>query len=64
MIIYSIFYFINILIHYDGGIVSTQYDFYNFLHGSLISCVYVAPIMLVVTYAISYVILYLNNKLK
>ena len=62
MVVYMIFYFINVIVHYNG-VVERKYDIYNFLRGNLINAVYVIPIMLIVTYALSYFLMDLNKKL-
>ena len=62
MILYSIFYIINILLHTNGSTVSYEYDFYGFLGGNIYNSIIVLPIIFIITYIISYIILKLNKK--
>lgn len=62
MILYAIFYTINILMHLENGKVSVKYDWYWFLQGNINAIVFVIPIMFVVTYCISFVIWKLNKR--
>lgn len=63
MVIYSIYYIINIVTHLNGTSVDYAYDFYGFLHGDIMNAIYVIPIMLTVTYLISLTLIHLNKKL-
>ena len=62
MILYSLFYVINILLHTNGNTVSYEYDFYGFLGGNIYNAIYVLPIIFIITYITSYIILKLNKK--
>ena len=64
MIIYSIFYTTNILMHLDNGNVVKEYDWYGFVLGGISSIGFVIIIILVITYLISYLIYKLNKKNK
>ena len=62
MIIYAIYYTINILTHLDNGMVVKEYDWYGFVVGGTSSIIVVIPIIILFTYSISYVIYKLNKK--
>ena len=53
MLIYAIIYTINALTHIENGKVSLKYDWYGFLRNGANSIIYVIPVMLLITYAIS-----------
>ena len=53
MVMYSVFYVINILIHMENGTVALEYDWYYFVQNGILSIFIVLPIMLVFTYIIS-----------
>lgn len=53
MIIYGIYYIINIIMHQENGVVSITYDWYSFVRGGLSSIFIVFPVILLVTYLIS-----------
>lgn len=53
MLLYGIFYTINILIHAENGKVLPIYDWYGFAAGGVISIIVVFPVMLLITYLIS-----------
>ncbi len=63
MIIYGIFYVINILIHQENGKIAFKYDWYGFAKGGVSSIIIVFPIILTVTYLIS-VVIYKMNRIK
>ncbi len=64
IIIYSIFYTGNIIIHTQNRQVSWKYDFYGFLRGGYQTMVFVIPLMLIITYAISYTLWFFNKKIE
>lgn len=53
MLLYGIFYTINILIHAENGKVLPVYDWYGFAAGGVVSIIIVFPVMLLITYLIS-----------
>ena len=63
MLIYGIFYGINVYIHQIDGIVPTEYDWYGFVRGGISSMYIVYIVMFIFTYGISFVI-YKLNKVK
>lgn len=54
MLLYGIFYTINVLMHTENGQVMPRYDWYGFVAGGIISIIIVFPVMLLVTYLISF----------
>lgn len=61
MIIYAIFYVVNILIHVENGRVSPAYDWYWFVQNGVWTMIIVLPLMIAFTYLISFVLLKINN---
>lgn len=62
MLLYGIFYTINVFIHTEDGVISQKYDWYGFVAGGISSIFIVFPIMLITTYLISFFIWKLNKK--
>ena len=62
IIIYGIFYTINILLHIDNGSISTKYDFYLFAQGGINTIVFVFLGILISSYLVTLLIWYLNKK--
>lgn len=60
--LYEIYYLINIVIHMENGKVSPLYDWYWFVQNGVWTAVIVAPLMLLITYGLSFVIWKLNKK--
>lgn len=63
IIMYGLFYLINVLIHMDNGIVSPVYDFYWFVQNGVWTAIIVVPVMFIVSYLIS-LFLWKFNKIK
>lgn len=63
MFLYSIYYITMILIHLDNGKINPKYEFYGFLNGNLNNIYIVLPMMYLITYLISLLILFLNKKI-
>ena len=61
MVVYAIFYVINVLLHVENGKVSTAYDWYWFVQNGVWTMVIVLPFMLLFTYLISFVLWKINN---
>lgn len=61
VIIYGIVYFINIFIHTKNGIVSPIYDFYWFVQNGVWTVIIVIPVMIFITYTISFILWKLNR---
>ena len=62
MLIYSIYYILNVLIHVESGKISPVYDFYGFLQGNINNVYYVVPMIFLITLIISLVLVMLNKK--
>ena len=63
MVLYGVYYVINVLSHMENGQVSMKYDFYGFAQGGVLSIVLSIIIMLIVTYLINLGLLVLNKKI-
>ena len=62
VILYSVFYITNILIHLENGKVSTIYDWYWFAQGGMWQLLVVPPFMILCTYLISAGLWRINKK--
>ena len=62
MFLYSIFYTTNILIHLNNGGLTVKYDFYGFLRGNIYNMFISIPVMIIVAYLISLILILLNMK--
>ena len=61
MIMYAIFYIINIIIHVENGKVSPMYDWYWFVQGGIWSVFIVVPLIFLLTYMTSLITWKLNK---
>ena len=64
MFLYSIFYTTNILIHLNNGGLTFKYDFYDFLQGNLNNIYLVIPVIYLISYVISVLLVFGNRKIK
>ena len=62
MFLYSIFYTTNILVHLNDGGLTYKYDFYGFLRGNIYNMFISIPVMIIVAYLISLILVLLNIK--
>ena len=62
MLLYACFYSINIFIHIENGIVSTKYDWYWFVQNGLWTMIIVFPVIILLTYLLSLILIILNKK--
>ena len=62
IIVYGIFYTINILLHLDNGRIISKYDFYGFAQGGVNTILFVFLFMLIISYIITLLTWYLNKK--
>ncbi len=62
MILYALYYIPNILLHLDNGMVSPAYDWYGFLFGGLHTIWFVIPLLLLITWAFSICLWFVNKK--
>lgn len=63
MLIYAVYYVAEAVIHSHGNIVDKGYDWYGFLVLGLKSGFIIIPIIILITYAISLCLWFLNRKL-
>lgn len=61
-ILYEIYYTINLLVHMKDGSISLQNDWYSFAQNGVIRTILIAPMMLCITFGLSFVIWKLNKK--
>ena len=62
MIIYGIYYSINIWVHQENGVVPITYDWYSFVRGGVLEIFIVFPIILIITYLIALFIYRLERR--
>ena len=62
IVIYGIFYVINILLHLDNGNIDKEYDFYAFAQGGVNTILFVFLFILLVSFVISLIIWLLNRE--
>lgn len=62
VLIYAIYYISNVLIHLEGNEISHQYDWYWFFRNGITSILIVAPLILSITYLISFCLYQLNKR--
>lgn len=63
MVLYSIYYTVNIIAHIENGNIVSSYDWYGFVKGGINNMICVVPIMLGSTYLISYLLWYFNRAM-
>ena len=62
MFIYSIYYASMIIINLDNGGLTFKYDFYGFLQGNINNIYIVIPIIYLISYIISIILIKLNKE--
>ena len=62
MFFYSIYYILNVIIHLKDGLMY-KYDFYGFVKGGIGSIVFVAVLILLVTFIFDIILYGINRKL-
>ena len=62
VLLYGIYYVINILTHVVDGMIPYTYDFYGFAQGGMHTIVFVFAFILLLTYGISLIIYKLNQR--
>lgn len=62
VIMYAVFYLINVFIHMENGIVPIQFDWYGFARGGVWQIAIVFPLMLLIAYLISFTLWKINKK--
>ena len=62
VLLYSLFYLINILIHMENNTVSYKYDWYHFLDGKITNLFITIPLIIGLTYLLGFTLYKLNKK--
>ena len=62
MLAYAVFYVASAATHIHDGMIDVGYDWYGFFFAGIQSVVFVVPILVVLTYAISFVLWKLNRR--
>lgn len=62
MLVYALFYTINIIVHLGNGMPLKTYDWYGFLGDKLSNAIIAVPVMLIVTWAIVLALWWANRK--
>lgn len=62
MFLYSIFYISNVLIHLNNGGLTFKYDFYGFLQGNINNIYIVIPVIYLMSYIISVLLVFGNKR--
>ncbi len=63
VVIYEIYYMINVFTHLENGKTTPQYDFYGFVKGGIGSIVVVAVLILLITFIFDIILYGINKKL-
>ena len=61
-LLYSVYYITNIIIHMENGKVSPIYDWYWFIQNGVWTAFIVGPLLILITYIITLILLKLNKK--
>ena len=62
MLVYGIIYATNIIVRLNTDGLTFKYDFYGFLQGNINNIYFVVPTIIIVSYLISLLIVYLNKR--
>ncbi len=62
MAVYAVYYITAALMHAENGVIADGYDWYGFFFGGVSSILFVLPLMLLITYAIGFVLWKLNRR--
>ncbi len=62
MIVYAVYYVINVMAHVENGKVSPTYDWYWFVQNGAWTIIIVLPIIILITYLISLVLWKVNKE--
>lgn len=62
MLIYAVYYVINCIVHSEGNVVTKGYDWYGFFALGLKSGVIVLPVIILITYGISFFLWKINRS--
>ena len=61
IVLYAIYYIINVLIHMENGVVPKKYDWYYFVQGGINQAFIIVPLMFIITYIISIGLWFFNK---
>jgi len=61
-LLYSVYYCTNVLLHVENGKVSPLYDWYWFIQNGIWTAFIVAPLILLISYGISFLLYKLNKS--
>ena len=64
VIIYALYYSINVLLHMENGIISKEYDWYYFVQNGVWITIIIAIMILIISYTISFLLWKLNKVKK
>ena len=64
VLLYGIYYVINVVVHLENGVVLPKYDWYYFLQKGINSAYFVAFIILLMTYIIGMILWIINRERK
>ena len=62
MLVYGIIYATNILVRLNTDGLTFKYDFYGFLQGNINNIYFVVPTIIIISYLISLLLVYLNKR--
>ena len=62
IIVYTTYYLMNLLLHIENNTVSPEYDWYYFIQKGVNTIIIVLPVILTVSYIISYALYHFNKK--
>ena len=62
MLVYAVYYVINIIVHIENGKVSPTYDWYWFVQNGAWTIIIVVPIIILITYLLSLVLWKVNRE--
>ena len=62
MLIYAVYYVAEAVRHSDSGLIAPGYDWYGFFFNGVKSGVIMVPLLIFITYMISYVLWRLNRR--
>lgn len=62
MLVYAVFYTINIIVHLGNGMPLKEYDWYGFLGDKITNAFFAIPVMLIVTWGIVLALWWANRK--
>lgn len=61
MLIYTVYYVAEAIRHSKNGVISPGYDWYGFFFNGVQSAIVMVPLLIAITYAISFVLWRINR---